>query len=404
MFRNIALLLAVSLWSCGSLLLPQEVLADTALTRAVIESLRNQARLIPKNQSPRQARPSDRMTPGDSLATARASMAQLRFNDGSLARLGEQAVFQFAPGTRTLNLSNGTALVLIPPRQGTTRVRTPNAAAGIRGSALFVRYLPETDTTIVGALTNSHIEVSNQTGSQRQELKAGNMAVVVKDRIEKVYEFDLRTFYKTSDLASGLDLTRSQPMPSTDAAIAQVQEETSDALKAQSPVIGERVIENPDFIQLSASRSQDFPNVEPGVIDSEPSSRQQSPGSFRNTSGNTMDVRSLLERGEIRDNQIRNRFPGGGATGGNFPGGGATGGNFPGRGNGNGGTFPGGGATGGNFPGGGATGGNFPGGGATGGNFPGGGATGGNFPGGGATGGTFPGGGATGGNFPGGGA
>jgi acrosin len=59
MLRKIALLLAVTLWSSGSLLLPQEALAQTALTRAVIESLKNQVRLIPKNQSARPARPSD---------------------------------------------------------------------------------------------------------------------------------------------------------------------------------------------------------------------------------------------------------------------------------------------------------------------------------------------------------
>jgi hypothetical protein len=402
MLRKITLLLAITLWSSGSLLLPKEAFAQTPLTRAVIQSLRNQVRLIPKNQSARPARTSDAMTPGDALATAKSSTAQLRFNDGSLARLGEQAVFKFNPGSRTLDLSNGTALVLIPPKRGTTRVRTPNAAAGIRGSALFVRYIPETDTTIVGALTTSGIEVFNEGSSQRQELKAGNMAVVVKDRIEKVYEFDLKTFYQTSELVSGLNLTKSESTPSLDEAIAQVQEETFQALQEQSPLVGTQVVENPNFIQLSASRSEDFPPIDSDVInDNSPSSRQRNvnlPGNNRNAT----DVRTLLEGGVIQIDQNRPQFPSGGNTGGNFPGGGNTGGNFPGGGN-TGGNFPGGGNTGGNFPGGGNTGGNFPGGGNTGGNFPGGGNTGGNFPGGGNTGGNFPGGGNTGGNFPGGG-
>ena len=403
MLRKITLLLAITLWSSGSLLLPKEAFAQTPLTRAVIQSLRNQVRLIPKNQSARPARTSDAMSPGDALATAKSSTAQLRFNDGSLARLGEQAVFKFNPGSRTLDLSNGTALVLIPPKRGTTRVRTPNAAAGIRGSALFVRYIPETDTTIVGALTTSGIEVFNEGSSQRQELKAGNMAVVVKDRIEKVYEFDLKTFYQTSELVSGLNLTKSESTPSLDEAIAQVQEETFQALQEQSPLVGAQVVENPNFIQLSASRSEDFPPIDSGVInDNRPTSRQQNLDLPGNANRNAIDVRTLLQGGEIRDNQIRPPFPGGGNTGGNFPGGGNTGGNFPGGGN-TGGNFPGGGNTGGNFPGGGNTGGNFPGGGNTGGNFPGGGNTGGNFPGGGNTGGNFPGGGNTGGNFPGGG-
>ena len=121
MFRNLALILAITLSSTGSLLLSDDALAATPLSRAVIESLRNQVRLIPKNQSARPARRSDTMTGGDALATARSSMAQLRFNDGSLARVGEQAVFKFTPGTRTFRLSNGTALMLIPPGRGTTQ-------------------------------------------------------------------------------------------------------------------------------------------------------------------------------------------------------------------------------------------------------------------------------------------
>ena len=356
MLRNITLLLAVTLWSSASLLLPKEVSADTSLSRAVIESLKNQVRLIPKNQSARPARPSDAMTPGDALATAKASMAQLRFNDGSLARVGEQAVFSFSPGTRTFALSNGTALVLIPPGRGTTRVRTPNAAAGIRGSALFVRYIPETDTTIVGALTNSGIEVFNEAASQRQELKAGNMAVITKDRIEKVYEFDLKTFYQTSDLVTGLNLTKSESTPSSDAAIAQVQAETSVALQAQSPIAGAQVLENPTFVQLPANPSQEFPRVDSRITitDETPISRQQNLNLPRNTIRNSIDARTLLEGGQIRDTQAPSGLPGrGNGNGGILPGqGNGNGGIFPGQGNGNGGIFPGqGNGNGGNFPG-----------------------------------------------------
>ena len=329
MFRKIAVLLAITLWSPGSLLLPKEVSAQSPLTRAVIESLRNQVRLIRQNQSARPARPSDAMTPGDSLATAKASMAQLRFNDGSLARLGEQAVFRFVSGTRTFNLSNGTALLLIPPGQGKSRVRTPNAAAGIRGSALFVRYIPETNTTIVGALTNSGIEVFNQTASQRQELKAGYMAVIVKDRIERVYEFDLNAFYQTSELVKGLNLTQTDSTATSDEAIASVQAETVQAIQAQSPVNGEQVIENPSFVQLRATTSEDFPNVDINVIDNNPISGELNSDRFENS----LDTMLLLEGGEIQESQSRPGSPGSPRSGGNSGGNGNGQGNPPGTGN-----------------------------------------------------------------------
>jgi hypothetical protein len=343
MFRNTALTLAVTLWGLGSLLLPPEALAQTPLSRAVLQSLKNRAQLIPRNQQARPARVSDAMAPGDALATAKASAAQLRFNDGSLARLGEQAVFKFVPGTRTFQLSNGTALVLIPPGRGTTNVRTPNAAAGIRGSALFVRYNPETQTTLVGALTTSGIQVFNRDSSQNQELKAGYMAVIAKDRIERVYEFDLDTFYRTSELVRGLDLTQTGPVDNSDEAIASVRAETSQAAKAQPPVTGENVIENPSFVQLSADTSNtsgDFPRTDTDGVDSNPTSREPNFSGLRNTT----DVRSLLEGGQILDNRTRNN-PDGNGNGGDNPGRGndpGTGNNPPGPGgNGNGGDNPG---------------------------------------------------------------
>ncbi|MBD2181217.1 FecR family protein [Aerosakkonema funiforme] len=255
MSHKLLLLLGLILWSIMTLPLPPEASAEMPLTKAVIQSLRNLVRLIPQNQTGRPARVSDPVNPGDSLATGRESLAELRFNDGSLARVGEQAVFQFLPNTRTFRLSNGTALLLIPPGRGTTRVQTPNARAGIRGSALFVRYNPETDTTVVGALTDSNIEVFNQNSSQREGLQAGQLAVIVKDRIERVLDFDLRTFYETSGLVRGLNLTQPGDKTNPDAAIAEVQSETSAAVTGQTPITGNDVIENPNFIQLPATSS-----------------------------------------------------------------------------------------------------------------------------------------------------
>ncbi len=236
------------------------VQAQTPLNRAVVAALRNRVQLMPQQQQPRLAKKADVLVPGDGVSTARSSFAELRFNDGSLARMGEQAVFWFVPKSRTLQLSNGTALLLIPPKQGRTQVRTPNVTAGIQGSALFVRYNPATNTTLVGALTDSGIEVFNQDGSQRQPLKGGQMAVVVQDRIRQVYDFDLKTFYQTSDLVEGLNLDQTDSTPSGDAAIAQVQAETMAALKQQATSSDFGVV-NPSFVPLPVAQSDNFPPI-----------------------------------------------------------------------------------------------------------------------------------------------
>ena len=263
MFRKYFPLVMIGFWGIVVFSLPEKVNAFTPLTRAVILKLRNFVQIMPKNQPQRPARKLDAMTPGDGLFTGKASLAELRFNDGSLARIGEQAVFHFLPKTRNFKLSNGTVLLLIPQKKGLTRVNTPNAAAAIRGSALFVRYDEKKDTTVVAALTNSGIEVFNKDASQRQKLKAGQLIVIVKGRLQGLYEFDLRNFYDTSDMVRGLDLAR-RSGPASDPAIAKVQAETAAAVSSQPPITGQGVVENPPFTQLSTSSSNSNRNFQSG--------------------------------------------------------------------------------------------------------------------------------------------
>ena len=297
MLRKLLPLLVISMWGMTVVSLPKEATATTPLTRADIEKIRNLVQLKPKNKQQRPARSSDAMFPGDGVSTGRASLAELRFNDRSLARVGEQAVFQFLPRTRNFKLSNGTVLLLIPPKQGQTRIQTPNAAAAIRGSALFVRYDEQTDTTVVGALTNSRIEVSNKDASQSRVLEAGQMLVIVKDRIKGLYEFDLRNFYERSDLVQGLDLARKNGVPSADPAIAQVQEETTAAVAAQKPIIvGAGVIKNPSFLKLTGSSP-----TSPSVADN-------------NINNNNSPIESFQEIGDILSNNDKKKDNSSGST------------------------------------------------------------------------------------------
>jgi hypothetical protein len=283
MFRRTATFIAVVLSS--TLLLTTEAYAQTALNRAVVQNIRNRVQLLRRNQSPRTARVSDVLTPGNGVSTARSSFAELRFNDGTLGRLGEQVVFWFSPGTRNFRLSNGTVLMLIPPRQGRTQIRTPNAAAGIQGSALFVRYIPETDTTIVGALTDSGIEVFNRDGSQQQVLRGGQMAVTVGDRIERVYDFDLNAFYETSELIRGLSPTEAtettettESSQSSDSAIAQVQAEMQTAIDQQSSLPFDAAVETPNFVRVP-ERAFDEPSVVAPPLEELPQSPLPEPNS-----------------------------------------------------------------------------------------------------------------------------
>jgi FecR protein len=224
--------------------------------------------LRPNGQATRSARVNDTLFPQDSLATKQSSRADLRFNDGSLARIGQLSLFRFTPNTRNFRLEDGTALLLIPPGRGRTYINTPNASAGIRGSALFVRYIPETDTTIVGALTNNPggpMEITTADAAQKQDIKAGQMAVISKNQIS-TFDFDLKTFYDTSDLVKGLDLQRQAAQANSDPNIAAVQAETSEALQGQTPLVG-TVYDTPRFLQLPSTlaASTDPTNLGPAM-------------------------------------------------------------------------------------------------------------------------------------------
>ncbi len=269
-----------ALASTEAVLCSSSASAQTPLTSAVVQNLRKQVRLMPSNQQPRAARIRDILRPGDALATARSSLAELRFNDQSLARIGEQALFHFTPNTRTFDLRNGTVLLLIPRGQGVTRMKTPNAAAGIKGSALFVRYNQATNTSFFGALTQSQIEISNHDHTQSRVLQPGEMATVVNDQLVSVQTFDLKTFYETSTLVEGLQLTQPNASVGADPALDGVREETSDALKNQAPVRGEGVIETPSSLKMPQTLAENaFPSdlaaqpiapATPGLIGASP--------------------------------------------------------------------------------------------------------------------------------------
>lgn len=240
--------------SLGMLLsMPRAASAQSALTWARVELIRNQVHLFTDGQS-RRARVSDVLGIDDALSTDRSARAELRFNDGSLARIGESAVFRFTPNTRNFRLSNGTVLLLIPPGQGRTTIQTPNATTGIHGSALFVRYVPETDTTIIGALTNNPdgpMMAFNEDGSCQQSLYAGEMAVLDQNGCVQHFTFDMHEFIETSDLLADMDLE--DPEASFDhEGLDAVRQEIQDALDQQPQFEGgDDVIENPSFLSAN---------------------------------------------------------------------------------------------------------------------------------------------------------
>ena len=202
------------------------------LTQATLRKVVNRVDLLLRSQLVRSAQVNDRLSnSGDAVKTQRASRTELKFNDGTLAKVGELATFRFTPNTRRFELGNGTYLFLVPPGRGNTEFNTPNAKAGVKGSALFIRYIEESDTTIMGALTNNPLGPMDITvGGKKQDLYAGQMVVAIKDRIDRVETFDLTTFLRTSPMYRDIDLM--------DPDLQAVRQEMTDAVTTQVAAIG----------------------------------------------------------------------------------------------------------------------------------------------------------------------
>jgi hypothetical protein len=231
----------------ATMLLANPGRASVPLTRADLETILNRVELVQRGRV-RPARTTDFMSVGDSLRTAAASRAELRFNDGSLARVGERATFQFVPNTRNFRLTDGTLLLLIPPNRGRSVIETPSAVTGIQGSAVVVRHVQESNLTVVMALTNNPDgpmtmtindcaeggAVNNNNCATEYSLYAGQMALVQNARVQ-VLDFDLHTFYNTSPLVDGLELDNPHPKTPLGGGLEEVRGETLAALNQHSP-------------------------------------------------------------------------------------------------------------------------------------------------------------------------
>ncbi|NJM45681.1 MAG: FecR domain-containing protein [Alkalinema sp. RU_4_3] len=249
-------LLTLTVLGCGLLWPAQQLLAQTPITSATVRRVVNQVGIRRGGSSWKPAQVNDPLSRGDALRTRIKSRSDVQLNDGSLARLGELSVWNFVPGTRDQVLQSGTGLFLIRPGQGPSRIKTPYGSAGIRGSALFVRVNEETQTTIVGALTNNPqgpMEITTPDGKQVLPINAGQMAIVQNNQVS-VVDFDLRTFYRTSSMVEGLDLQGTSGQVNEDPAIAAVQAETIAALGTQSPLTAQDVAASPVLLSAPQPR------------------------------------------------------------------------------------------------------------------------------------------------------
>jgi len=81
------------------------------------------------------------VTKNNAVITGDKSRVEMKFNDGSVVRLGQFTVFSFKEGTRDITLKQGSALLNVPKGMGTTNIKAAAVTAAITGTTvLFQAY------------------------------------------------------------------------------------------------------------------------------------------------------------------------------------------------------------------------------------------------------------------------
>jgi len=68
------------------------------------------------------------------IATEAESRAELKFADNSIVRVGQNSIFSFEAGSRSLSLKEGTMLFFVPHDSGGGNIKTPSFTAAITGT------------------------------------------------------------------------------------------------------------------------------------------------------------------------------------------------------------------------------------------------------------------------------
>lgn len=143
-----------------------------------------------------------RLYPGMTLRTGKSSRTQLRYDDGSVVRLGSNSVLRVR-NAQDLRLVKGKTWIKKQKSNQKVRVRTPVAHATVIGTELFVSHNEE-NISHVTTLTGI-VEVENDRG-EKTMVNPGEWVEIEPDKpLEKPTKFDWDELKKNERLLLDLD-------------------------------------------------------------------------------------------------------------------------------------------------------------------------------------------------------
>ncbi len=107
------------------------------LSSATVTRVENQVsygKVIGDKSETRPAAPNDVVKASNFLLSEADSRAELKYDDGTIVRIGQNTIFSFDANTRTLNLKKGTFVFYMPKGKGGGTIKTPSFTAAITGT------------------------------------------------------------------------------------------------------------------------------------------------------------------------------------------------------------------------------------------------------------------------------
>lgn len=184
MIKKLALS-SISLAILFGTLQPQE--AYSARTSAKITSMFGKVQMKYPQKSWKRAIKNRQLSSGSSVRTGRRSRTELRYSNGSRARLGSNTLVR-VKGTGNTKVVRGKTWIKKPKNAKKMKIRTPSAVATVVGTELFVSHNGE-GVSHVTTFTGS-VEVENMRG-ERALVPAGHWVEIEPDKpLEKPTKFD----------------------------------------------------------------------------------------------------------------------------------------------------------------------------------------------------------------------
>ena len=106
----------------------------TSATVTRVENKVSYGKVIGDKSETRPAAANDVVKASDFLLSESDSRAEMKYDDGTIVRIGQNTIFSFEANTRTMNLKQGTFVFYMPKGKGGGTIKTPSFTAAITGT------------------------------------------------------------------------------------------------------------------------------------------------------------------------------------------------------------------------------------------------------------------------------